>query len=65
MKINEVSRLLHEEKKLFKANFFQAWIKLNFLEKKLNREFQISGKNSVYNVTKKIYQESIQKIYIS
>ena len=31
------------------------WIKFNFLEKKIKfGEFQISGKNSIYNVTKKL-----------
>ena len=36
MKINEVSRLLHE-KKIIQSQFaFKTWIKLNFLEKKLN-----------------------------
>ena len=55
MKINEVSRLLHEKKIIQSQLAFKTWIKLNFLEKKIKYgEFQISGKNSVYNVTKKI-----------
>ena len=60
MKINEVSKY-YMKKKLFIVNLhLRLWIKLNFLEKKIKYgEFQISGKNSIYNVTKKFYQESL------
>ncbi len=55
MKINEISSMLYS-KKIIKNKFaFNLWIKFNFLEKKIKfGEFQISGKNSIYNVTKKL-----------
>ena len=47
------------QKKIIKNKFaFNLWIKFNFLEKKIKfGEFQISGKNSIYNVTKKLLKK--------
>ena len=55
MKIHEISKMLHEKKIIRNKSAFNLWIKLNFLEKKIKfGEFQLSGKNSIYNITKKI-----------
>ena len=55
MKIHEISKMLHEKKIIRNKSAFNFWIKLNFLEKKIKfGEFQLSGKNSIYNITKKL-----------
>jgi UPF0755 protein len=47
--------MLHEKKIIRNKSAFNFWIKLNFLEKKIKfGEFQLSGKNSIYNITKKL-----------
>ena len=54
MKINEFLKCYMKKKLLEIQLAFNFWIKLNFLEKKIKfGEFQISGKNSIYNITKK------------
>ena len=55
MKIHEISKMLYEKKIIRNKSAFNLWIKLNFLEKKIKfGEFQLSGKNSIYNITKKL-----------
>jgi len=55
MKINEISKILYKEKIIANEFAFKAWIKLNFLEKKIKfGEFQITGKNSIYNITQNL-----------
>lgn len=53
MKINEISEMLYKKKLINSEFVFDIWIKLNFLEKKIRfGEFQIIGKNSIYNIAK-------------
>ena len=53
MKINEISKMLYKKKLINSEFVFDIWIKLNFLEKKIRfGEFQIIGKNSIYNIAK-------------
>ena len=53
MKINEISEMLYKNKLINSEFAFDLWIKLNFFEKKIRfGEFQIIGKNSIYNIAK-------------
>ena len=59
MKINEISNILYEKKIIKNKSAFKLWIKFNFLERKIKfGEFKLSGKNSIYNVTKKLLSGS-------
>ena len=56
MKLDEISEMCYTKKKIIDNEFaFKTWIKLNFLEKKIKfGEFEISGKNSIFNITRKL-----------
>ena len=68
MKISEISDMLHNKGIINNEFAFKIWVKLNFLEKKIKYgEFEIRGKNSIFNVTKKSFIRKIflQKVYFS
>ena len=55
MKISEISDMLHNKGIINNEFAFKIWVKLNFLEKKIKYgEFEIRGKNSIFNVTKNL-----------
>ena len=55
MKLNEISKMLYKKNIINNEFAFKTWIKLNFLEKKIKfGEFEISGSNSIVNITKKL-----------
>ena len=55
MKISEISDMLHNKGIINNEFAFKIWVKLNFLEKNIKYgEFEIRGKNSIFNVTKNL-----------